>query len=205
LPTRVLDIGPSLKLDEVRLIKTTSDITAPYIALSHCWGPNQAFTTTTKSFAERKRAIQIEAMPQTFQDAIFVTRLMGFRYLWIDSLCILQDDAGDWLRESACVGSVYSDAYFVIGVARAAADTEGFLSPRKQPKLQLAIDLPTLSGKRAPIVFVPYHNLSGFLGSDPRLPMEPSSYGPSSLGFKKKKVIIFKAIYTLKILKLYKI
>jgi hypothetical protein len=152
-----------LKLDEIRLLEQMSDVIAPYVALSHCWGPNLAFVTTNKNLTERKGGIKLEQMPQTFRDAILVTRLMGIRYLWIDSLCILQDDEGDWLRESVHMGTVYSGAYLVIGAARAAADTEGFLSPREPPRFQFAVKIPSSSGKQEVLFLVPSRSLSGWL------------------------------------------
>ncbi len=149
LPSRILDIGPPLKSQFIRLIDQTSDIVAPYIALSHCWGPNQSFTTTAENLMERKEGIDISRMPRSFQDAVLVTRLIGVRYLWIDSLCILQGNGEDWLRESAQMGLVYQNAYLVIGAARAAADTEGFLQPRTPPRFTIAIY------KRLPVLPLP--------------------------------------------------
>jgi hypothetical protein len=159
LPSRVLDIGPPLQSQGIRLLDPTSNIIAPYVALSHCWGLNPSFTTTTENLTERKEDIEVAQMPQTFQDAILVTRLMGFRYLWIDSLCILQNDEEDWLRESALMGPVYKNAYFVIGAARAAADAEGFLQPRIPPKFLIATETPTSIGTQERIFLIPFGEL----------------------------------------------
>ena len=53
-------------------------------------------------------------MPKTLQDAVVISRHLGLRYLWIDSLCICQDDAEEWARESASMANVYSNAHIVI-------------------------------------------------------------------------------------------
>lgn len=179
LPSRVLDIGPPLQSQGIRLLDPSSSIIAPYVALSHCWGLNQSFTTTVENLMERKKGIEVAQMPQTFQDAVLVTRLMGFRYLWIDSLCILQNHEEDWLRESALMGPVYKNANFVIGAARAAADTEGFLQPRIPPEVMIATETPTTIGTHERILFIPYRNLiapmevRGTAGSS--IPAEPLS------------------------------
>src|SRR5438034_4230296 len=93
LPTRVLDVG-TLSSDTICLrdSDTKSESCGRYIALSHCWGTEKALVTTSKSLANRKQGIPVNAMPRTFRDAVLITRRLGLRYIWIDSFCILQDD-----------------------------------------------------------------------------------------------------------------
>lgn len=86
LPLRVIEVGPEPKL------YCTNGENAEYVALSHCWGSTQNLTTTTSSLAKRIEGIPWDDIPKTFQDAILLTRELGFAYIWIDSLCILQDD-----------------------------------------------------------------------------------------------------------------
>jgi hypothetical protein len=69
-------------------------------------------------------------LPRTFQDAVLVTRRLGVKYLWIDSLCIIQDDVEDWQTESGKMADIYSDAYLVIGANRSADCNGGFLDPQ---------------------------------------------------------------------------
>lgn len=64
----------------------------------------------------RQSGCYVSEMPQTFADAISITRHPGVRYLWIDSLCICQDDNEDWVRESARMCNLYSNAHVVIAV-----------------------------------------------------------------------------------------
>lgn len=101
-----------------------------YVALSHCWGPSQPFILTTASETAFRNGIPFQALPRTFQDAVTITRLLCLRYLWIDSLCILQDDKDDWERESANMADVYRNAYLTIAASNAASHAEGFLQPR---------------------------------------------------------------------------
>lgn len=77
-----------------------------------------------------KSGFQPEQAPATFYDAIRVTRMLGVQYLWIDSLCIIQNDARDWQIESSRMGDVYRNAYLTIAACCASSDSEGFLRPR---------------------------------------------------------------------------
>ncbi|KAG9229490.1 heterokaryon incompatibility protein-domain-containing protein [Amylocarpus encephaloides] len=107
LPSRVLDVGTSIE-SKIRLTES-SGMEGQYTVLSHRWptDPSQHFTTTTTTLPNRKSAIRLEEMPQTFQDAVKVSRELGIRYLWIDSLCIIQDDARDWEQQSMLMGKIY--------------------------------------------------------------------------------------------------
>jgi len=131
LPTRVLDLGPGPESEEPYLLET-GGLHGNYIALSHCWGGQVPLTTTSDTLSERKRCISLAALPRTFRDAVMISRQLGIRYLWIDSLCILQDSKTDWEKESAVMGDVYGQSYLTIA-ARGAANAEtGCFIPRKE-------------------------------------------------------------------------
>lgn len=70
--------------------------------------------TTTATLAAREHGIQLSSLPLTFQDAIKITRSLGLQYIWIDSLCILQDSKADWVEESAKMGTYYSSSWLTI-------------------------------------------------------------------------------------------
>jgi hypothetical protein len=72
-------------------------------------------------------------MPATFRDAIEITKRLGIRYLWIDSLCIIQDNAVDWERESSRMSTIYNHSYITLAATGARSDVEGFLRPRMVP------------------------------------------------------------------------
>lgn len=132
LPTRVLDVGPRHDTpsgDAVRLWESGGQ-TGLYLALSHCWGNSQPLTTTAATLGERKSGIPIAELPKTFSDAVRVARVLGIRYLWIDSLCILQDSLSDWEIESSKMTAVYKHAYLTIAAANSSNAEEGFLKPR---------------------------------------------------------------------------
>jgi len=125
LPTRLLDVGP-LESDSIRLIVTTGQ-KGSYIALSHCWGGGIEMRTTRDSIEARKRQILYSELPRTFQDAVTVTRDVSLRYLWIDALCIVQDDSEDWEKESGNMAAIYHNAYTVLGADKSSDSHSGFL------------------------------------------------------------------------------
>lgn len=126
LPTRVIDV------EDLKVIETTEGQKQPYVALSHCWGlpTKESFITTRDNFDDMKKGFVLDDAPKTFRDAIEVTRALGIRYLWIDSLCIIQQDAEDWQRESSKMGSVYRGSTITIAAMEALSDSEGFLKMR---------------------------------------------------------------------------
>ncbi|KAF1347253.1 HET-domain-containing protein [Lizonia empirigonia] len=138
LPTRLLDVGnpgeQDHKLDIVHLVCGTDATTQQYVALSHCWGqiPEEdmmMFCTTQGNIDRRQRGFDVSELPKTFQDAITVTREIGVRYIWIDSLCIIQygDDKADWKIQSRLMESVFSQAYCTIAATAAVDSKAGFL------------------------------------------------------------------------------
>lgn len=90
-----------------------------YIALSHCWGTALGAhipRTTRSTLAAREAGIHWDELSKTFQDAIKISQGLGVQFIWIDSLCIIQDDQDDFEIECAQMGMVYSKAYCTIAV-----------------------------------------------------------------------------------------
>lgn len=127
LPTRVLDISTEV----VRLFHTQGKA-GRYVALSHCWGLRAQTLPRTRSFNIRlhEEGISLDRLSAKFRDAIAFVRSLGIRYIWIDSLCIVQDDEEDWRREGSRMASIYSNAYLVIAAAARSTETDpGMFSP----------------------------------------------------------------------------
>lgn len=103
-----------------------------YVALSYCWGDTQSeqVKTTKANLQHRHDATNLSEFPQTIKDAIQVCRSLGFHYIWIDALCIVQDNDREIASEIAKMGSIYQGAALTIGAASAANSTEGFLQDR---------------------------------------------------------------------------
>lgn len=131
MPTRLINVGKGRQ--EVRLLCGDQSIEpAPYVALSYCWGNKVPFTTTKATLHERKDGICWDQLPATFQDAIIVTQRLGYQYLWIDALCIVQDDPDDWACESTKMGQIYSGSVLTISAKSSANSAIGFLLRRDQ-------------------------------------------------------------------------
>ena len=125
LPTRVIDVRDPATL---RLYCSPPGSRERYTALSHCWGYAPTFKTTKNEVAQLCSGFNLKQLPQTFQDAVDVTRRLDIPFLWIDSLCIIQDDTDDWNKESRLMEKVFSGAYCTIAASSAADSTQGFLS-----------------------------------------------------------------------------
>jgi hypothetical protein len=98
MPTRLLDLnGTTEALSDVRLVDTVGMEPVEYVALSHCWGPPniQPLRTTKALLPVYLNAISFQSLSLSFQDTVTFTRELGYQYLWIDSLCIVQDDHDD--------------------------------------------------------------------------------------------------------------
>lgn len=127
---------------EVRLYQPESVVYENYIALSYCWGTDRFITTTSATIDAHKEHFNTSTLPQTFQDAIITTRRLGFRYLWIDALCIIQDSPEDKSKEINTMGAIYSNAVLTIAVVNASRVAEGFLQARSQPFVELPYRCP---------------------------------------------------------------
>ncbi|KAI1112714.1 HET-domain-containing protein [Nemania sp. NC0429] len=126
LPTRVLDV--SLDPDFVFLRQSAKTEKGSYVALSHVWGGLVPIRTTAETMPLFEKGIRLEALPQTFRDAVFMTRYLDCRYLWIDSLCIVQDSREDWETEAGRMAQVYGNALVTLAAVRSANSNGGLFS-----------------------------------------------------------------------------
>lgn len=156
-PLRLLDVSGN----EPRLVLTDLEKPdGPYATLSHCWGPNPTFFRLTDSHVKEMRAgISIERLPQNFRSAIQTCRSLGVKYLWIDSLCIIQSGKGsreDWLLHLSAMQAVYANCLINIASARASNANESCYTSRNLEHVEACI-----------VPFSTYH--SGFENPGPRL------------------------------------
>jgi hypothetical protein len=128
LPSRLLFIekgssGPVVFLTE------TAGMRGRYFCLSHRWGSAQPLRLTKQNLvAYKKFGIPWESMPQTFKDAAILVLELGFNFLWIDSLCIIQDDDKDWKQEAASMGSIYQNSYLTIAATKCHGSDESLFT-----------------------------------------------------------------------------
>lgn len=125
---RILDLGNGSD-DMIYLIKANG-ITGRYCTLSHCWGSaNERPTCVTSENESRFFAgFSMADLPKTFRHAVHITRALHIRYLWIDSLCILQDNKNHWRKQSAIMGAIYEHAFLRLAACSAHNCTEGMYS-----------------------------------------------------------------------------
>ncbi|PQE24455.1 heterokaryon incompatibility protein [Rutstroemia sp. NJR-2017a BBW] len=127
LPTRLVDVGS--EGNDPRLVQT-SGLKGKYLALSHCWGGSISNCLTSAAMQAFQEKIPSSESPSNFRDAVLITRGLGFRYLWIDSLCIIQDSELDWELESTNMGNIFQNAFLSIAAARSLNANDGILNAK---------------------------------------------------------------------------
>lgn len=133
-PTRLLDCGIEGRAESTRLVETGSNtVDGAYMTLSHCWGDAKGtLKLTTENYDECLREIPMARLPQLYRDAVYVTRQLGVRYIWIDSICIIQrgDDLPDWHREVGLMERVYFNTFCNISALHAPDNHHSLFSTR---------------------------------------------------------------------------
>lgn len=116
----------------MRIVETaTTPVTGPYASLSHCWGLKEfvrLLPENRKTFMEE--GVPWWRLPKNFQEAIEVARFLNIRYIWIDSLCIIQGKAGDFHLEASKMHQVYRNSYCNIAVVDSSDSTGGLFRER---------------------------------------------------------------------------
>jgi hypothetical protein len=156
LPRRVLDLQDLKASGSVKLHLSSSDERSQYVSLSYCWGLESQPTTTTGNYKARIDKIAFRTLSETVQNAIEVTQKLGIRFLWVDALCIIQDDAQDKAREIDGMGEIYRNASLTIAAGNSPSAQEGFLAtePLLKP-WKLSLLLP--DGFIGNVMVVPRH------------------------------------------------
>ncbi|TGO22930.1 hypothetical protein BPAE_0150g00240 [Botrytis paeoniae] len=95
-----------------------------YAALSHSWGFHKPIELTSENIGHLMKELSLNTLPKTFKDAIKITQKFGIDFLWIDSLCIIQNDEDDWQKESALMNSIYGGSAIIISTSSAGDSTE---------------------------------------------------------------------------------
>lgn len=132
-PTRLLEIqrsGGNTSDMIIRIVELALEIKLRYAALSHCWGGIVPIMLTKSSAASLYRGIRSNELPKTFRDAVHAASFLGLQCLWIDSLCIAQDDEEDWQREASQMRSVYQSAFVTIAATAGATSEDGLFRER---------------------------------------------------------------------------
>lgn len=129
LPSRLIDVADQEKpyVLEVEEHLNHND----YLTLSYCWGHGKRLLNTLKSYESFRQALPMDdRMPLTFCEAFRVTRALGYRYIWIDALCILQDDVIDLNKEMTKMGEIYQNSVVTIFAGKGPSVQAGLFAPR---------------------------------------------------------------------------
>ncbi|KAH8197732.1 hypothetical protein TruAng_008110 [Truncatella angustata] len=128
-PARLLYLDGTIKL-----VDSAEAQGEKYVTLSHCWGkqtyvPRLLFETE----ATLRGGVDIDYLPKTFQDAVTVTRKLGYKYIWIDSLCIIQDSPEDWEDQAKIMALVYVNSVFTIAALKSPGSSGGCFTNERNP------------------------------------------------------------------------
>lgn len=148
MPTRLVDLGDGVS-NALKLDCNESRSDKKFTALTHRWGDktiHKPFYLHKDSLEQWQRFIDLKKLPKTYQDAIHITRGLGVRYIWIDSLCIIQDDKADLETEIQNMENVFTFAYVSLSATCATGNSDGFLR-RKGDRQCHSFDFPSPRGK----------------------------------------------------------
>ncbi|EUC45805.1 hypothetical protein COCMIDRAFT_46877, partial [Bipolaris oryzae ATCC 44560] len=166
LPSRVILIQG---LQDIRLHESNGEI-EPYACLSHCWGKKRIIRTTTSNLSLHKQQIKWGQLPLTFRHTVSFAHRLGLKYLWIDSLCIIQDDVDDWRHEGSKMAQIYSGAYITLAAA-ASRDASGGCFRHSAERPLFRLPYPDENGSRLDLCIRPrIKNASWVEGKAPLLP-----------------------------------
>ncbi|RHZ67151.1 HET domain-containing protein [Aspergillus thermomutatus] len=144
VPDRLVDVDASYP-DEIHVVDGSEVAeSSPYITLSHCWGNIAEIQDLTcrlvvSRIHEFKKGISLQKLPKTFIDAVAVVRSLGIQYIWIDSLCIMQDSEEDWHRNAAVMWKVYASSFLTLAATASRNSTEGLFRTRPAATLSPGI------------------------------------------------------------------
>lgn len=145
-PTRLLDLDYHYKHDckglrqDVRLVEGRSS-TGKYAALSYSWGAVQQLKLLRINLEQFQERIAFEELSPVTKDAIAVCRRLSIPYLWVDALCIIQENDGDFMTEAPRMQDVYAGSTLTIVAADSKDTTEAFLAHRNPlPWLQCILE-----------------------------------------------------------------
>ena len=147
-PARLIDLGCGQELEPC--LRDTSELEAGfrYLTLSHRWGDHRILCLRTANIEQMRKRVLEPAISKTFREAMLVVKALGERYLWIDSLCIIQDspDRSDWFEESAKMHAIYANAFCNISATGAFDGRDGCFFDRSPLYVQpLRVEI-TLDG-----------------------------------------------------------
>jgi hypothetical protein len=135
-PSRLIDVQ-AFESSSLDVCLVDGNDVSDYFTLSHCWGRTPSFTTTSESLNQHMTRIRHGDLPRTFQDAVKITRDLGYRYIWIDALCIIQQSEEDWAREGSKMEAIFSNCVLCIAATSGTDGSSGCYSPGATGRYEL--------------------------------------------------------------------
>ncbi|KAL5316747.1 hypothetical protein ACEPPN_015798 [Leptodophora sp. 'Broadleaf-Isolate-01'] len=127
-PTRLLEI---VDQNRGRVILASDEIlNHPYATLSHCWGKGKTLRLMASNIDELRSNINLDELPASYREANSICNKFGFQYIWIDSLCIIQDSIDDWRQEAMAMRDVYRNSTLNIAAAAASENSDSSFTAR---------------------------------------------------------------------------
>jgi hypothetical protein len=131
LPSRLINVG-NQNANALPYLCTSSLLSSGtrYLTLSHCWGKKPLFCLLSSNIADLQRYLPIHELPKTFRDVIWLAQKLDIQYVWIDSLCIIQDSESDWASQSPMMEDIYANSYCNIAATGASDGQDGLFLER---------------------------------------------------------------------------
>ena len=132
VPLRLVQVG--LDGATVQLVKGEaigSLASVNYTTLSYCWGKTHQLQTTQDNVTEFSTEIPRELLPKTMREAIRMTHLLGIPYIWIDALCIVQDDREEWQNQAAQMHNIFRGSQLTIAAGQSSDSSKGCFPTRE--------------------------------------------------------------------------
>ncbi|KAL7955819.1 heterokaryon incompatibility domain-containing protein [Trichoderma compactum] len=147
VPNRLLYLGDG-RADSNILELVEKPAPVPYAALSHRWTKETpAKSLVTSNFLDRKQhGMPIANLPRMMQDVVLVLRRLGIEHIWIDCLCIIQDDKDDWKREAALMASIYTNAELTVAASWCDQPDQSLFRDRSTPQ-EICVDIAQIDGQ----------------------------------------------------------
>ena len=152
MPKRLIDLGTSRTQPGPKLIYPRGR-QEQYLTLSYCWGDAKPYKTTAQNIARMEKFIPTQTLPQTIRDAFQVAHELNVQYIWIDALCIIQDNKEEWDEESKRMGAIYVNSFATIAATCAENSGQGFLRSRTIERVEVPFRMHTKAEPEEAIYF----------------------------------------------------
>lgn len=137
MPKRLIHLQDDNHAALVEAVNGSEHANATYAALSYCWAGDQKFKAKRSNLSLlMEQGFLIASLPIVWRETIELCRKLGLQYLWIDALCIVQDDEADWVEELARMGTIYENAYLIIASASSGSVETPYLGSTPDPSRQ---------------------------------------------------------------------